>query len=528
MNGYIEENIGFHNTLVRINNQIDFSLFGEVSAEGVVKGKDNFLYEYDYIRGYLGLDFTGERFIEEKMGRMKYIQEALKKEHGITLTLVLEPSKARFYPEKLPGQYKRSGEIKTNFSAYKKAAQKMGVNLIDFNQYFLSMEDTASYPLYPPYGIHWSLYGMSFCADSIINYIQHYWVQTLPKYDVRFYVSETPEKTDNDVEKALNLLFPLASPELAYPEYTFDTLHAAAKPYVLVIADSYYFNIFNTRIPRYIFNNEAFWYFNRRVYPEFYYDSTEVADLDIRTEIEKQDYIFLMITERFLHRFDWHFIDNLYDIYAPEFLRYPEYEYFNDILNNDDLFKKLVAQSQDEQVPLESLLWENAHFLFMENEWADFMMMYGLERQMEIIKNDTGWYNHIKEKASEQDIPVLQMLRKDAEYVFQQNYPELYRINEGINYKKAEIFMDQEYRPGVTSLMNKYYLPGWRAEEVYAKELYFEERVKQYEKTIRSDEEWLDHVRKKAKKNDLTLDEMIRIDAEYMLQQELEDLRSKM
>ncbi len=38
-NKYLEENIGFRNFLVRLINQIDFSLFRTTHAEGVIVGK---------------------------------------------------------------------------------------------------------------------------------------------------------------------------------------------------------------------------------------------------------------------------------------------------------------------------------------------------------------------------------------------------------------------------------------------------------------------------------------------------------
>ena len=527
MNDFIDENIGLHNTLVRLNNQLDFTLFGIVKAEGVVKGKDNYLFEYDYIRGKLGLDFTGERFIEEKLRRMKFLQEHLEEEYGTVLALVLEPSKARFFPGKLPEEHKGKPAGSTNYGTYKRLAEQLGVNLLDFNEYYLEMKDTASYPLYPPYGIHWSLYGMTFCADSILRYIDDNWPHPLNGYSYDFYTSSVPERTDNDVEKALNLLFPLPSPELAYPSYEFTDGAVEQKPNVLVVADSYYFNIFNTGIPENIFNNQAFWYFNARVYPDYYYSPTLVEDVDLKKETEKQDFIFLMVTERFLHRFDWHFIDNLYDVYAPAFLRYPEYEYFNDVVNNDDLFKKLVARAKEGNEPLDELIWENAYFLFMEKEWADFMMLHGLERQVEIIRNDSTWYGHIIEKATEQDIPVTEMLRRDAEYVFRQNYPDLFRINEGIRSKRNEIFIYQETSQEWDHLMKEYYLKSYRAQEVLAQQLYFEERIGGFEEAIRNDKAWFEHVRNKAEDHGLPLDEMIKIDAEYMLEQELDDLRNK-
>ena len=35
---WLEENIGFHNGLVRINNQLDYTLFHKPNADGVIRG----------------------------------------------------------------------------------------------------------------------------------------------------------------------------------------------------------------------------------------------------------------------------------------------------------------------------------------------------------------------------------------------------------------------------------------------------------------------------------------------------------
>ena len=40
---WLEENIGFHNVLVRLNNQVDYSIFHAPNAEGVVAGMGSFM-----------------------------------------------------------------------------------------------------------------------------------------------------------------------------------------------------------------------------------------------------------------------------------------------------------------------------------------------------------------------------------------------------------------------------------------------------------------------------------------------------
>ena len=56
---YIDQNIGFRNVLVRTYNQMHYSLFDNARANQVVVGKDNYLYEENYIKAHLGRDFVG-------------------------------------------------------------------------------------------------------------------------------------------------------------------------------------------------------------------------------------------------------------------------------------------------------------------------------------------------------------------------------------------------------------------------------------------------------------------------------------
>ena len=80
---WLEDHIGFRNFFVRINNQIDFSLFGEVHADGVVLGKENVLYEFDYIREYTGNDFVGYYLIDKRIRQLTFLQKHLKENYGL-------------------------------------------------------------------------------------------------------------------------------------------------------------------------------------------------------------------------------------------------------------------------------------------------------------------------------------------------------------------------------------------------------------------------------------------------------------
>ena len=77
---YLKDHSGFRNFLVRLQNQYDFTLFRKTNAEGAIVGKNKQLYEYDYIRSWLAIDYPGDSFIKQKLNRTKYLQEYLKKE----------------------------------------------------------------------------------------------------------------------------------------------------------------------------------------------------------------------------------------------------------------------------------------------------------------------------------------------------------------------------------------------------------------------------------------------------------------
>src|SRR5690554_2202053 len=62
---FVNDNIGFRPWFVRIHNQIQYSFFDKAHAHGVINGKDNYLYELNYIKAYNGQDFLGHTKIIE-------------------------------------------------------------------------------------------------------------------------------------------------------------------------------------------------------------------------------------------------------------------------------------------------------------------------------------------------------------------------------------------------------------------------------------------------------------------------------
>nr|NQU90395.1 hypothetical protein [Bacteroidota bacterium] len=534
---YLEDHIGLRNFFVRINNQVKFSLFKETNVEGVVIGKDNMLYEFDYIRAYTGGDFIGKGTITKKMQRVKFLQEYLKSTFDIDFVLVYEPSKARYYPEFIPDTYLENGTSLSNYEYLKEKSNELGIRYLDLNTFFQHAKDTTTKPLYPKYGIHWTEYCMSFVNDTLVKYIEEMRGIDLNEFSVTsFTTSDSISDSDYDIGKTMNLLWRLPQPKMTYPNFIYEQDSTKDKPMVLVVGDSYYWNIFNTRLPRHLFANEAFWYFYAKVYPDSYFGNKRVESLDLKVEIEKQDIILLMVTERFMYKFDWGFVDDLYRLYSPDFSGDLVYDYENVIRLDAGWFDDIVLKAKRQGVPLEDAVRDEATYQAITEKKDIFLIWYGLKHYQEIILNNQGWADLVRNKAIERGISFEDMLIEDADYAFKTDYPEIHAKHNLIKKYEDQIKNNPEWTEQVQMKADQYYMSledmicvdaEYMANQNFVISDPIEEKIKVYEDLIRNDPAWLESVGKKAQEEGLTLDEMIRKDAIYMMGKEKQDSSGK-
>lgn len=308
---FINDSLGFHGQLVRLRNQFCFNIFHQTNAHNVVIGKDNYLFEQDYIDAHYGTDFIGLDSIRHMVIRTRRLQDSLAA-RGKTLVVFLSPSKADFFSEYIPKSQQRDNTENTNYKQYSKLLKQYGVNVIDYNGFYQSQKSHTPYPLYAQYGIHWSEYGLIKATDSLMHYIAQKSGLTLPRIVIdRNVLIRQPQYSDYDLGKLLNLSDkPLPSYPLCYPEWHWTADTMSPKPTLTVISDSYYWEVYNLGIQQQGFQGK-FWYYNSSVYPESFTKETFTHDLNIKEEIKKSDVILIMSTTPGLRTFSWGAIDNL-------------------------------------------------------------------------------------------------------------------------------------------------------------------------------------------------------------------------
>jgi len=357
---FVKENTGFRSNFVRLYNQEDYSLFSIPHASKIIIGKKGYLFSDEYITAYLGANFTGKTFCDEKVRLLKKLQDLLWNEKKILLVVILTPDKGTYYSEYIPDRFLKRKKEPTNYSYYAARCTEAGINMIDINRWFLLAKDTSRFPLYPKTGIHWTSYGAVLAADSLLKYLRSKLSLPMPGMVIDgIETNSTALNVDDDIEQTMNLIWEIPHPVYAYPNYHFAFDTTQKKPAALFIGDSFYWNWY-PGIIKSVFSNDEFWYYNMDVYPETRTKPTPVSQVDVVNAINRQDVIILMQVNGAKGNIGYGFIDLALSVLDPA--KSDELRKMEDAIRNNHNWMKLVLQkaaknhiSVNEQLKMEAL-----------------------------------------------------------------------------------------------------------------------------------------------------------------------------
>lgn len=306
-----------HPTAIRLKSQMDYSLYGDIMHANILSGKNNFLFQKEGCEAYIGKDFKGEKWIDERVEKLKSITTYFEKEN-IPFLVLLPPLKARFYSEHLPDFYKKNKTEKTNWNYFSQKLKKEKINSIDFS-FLIKNKDAYEYPIYPPSGQHWTKYGAAICADTIKQNLENIldieMVETLWKDSIE--LSEAKVEFDNELVAGANFIWNPPLAPLPYPNIRYIENDSTTRPNVLAVGDSFYKLIYEFGIVDGLYNNAStFWYYNHEVYPLRLKNGKRLTNkqLNILDEIRQRDVVILTVFEDNLERFVFGFVDEVYEL----------------------------------------------------------------------------------------------------------------------------------------------------------------------------------------------------------------------
>lgn len=308
---WLNEKLGFHYTLIRLRNQVWYWCFKAPAMQDAIIGKEDYLYAEGYVTAYTGKDFIGHASINTMTKKLKAIQDTLAA-HNVTLVVVFAPGKASIYPQYVPDSYGKPA-AETNHSVMRHTFDSAGVNLVDFDQYYIDRRNSTKFPIYPKVGVHWTNYAALVAMDSLIHYIEKKRNIDLP--NVIFKGEEWSAATrdyDDDVGSGLNLLIPIKNYPMAYPKYEIEDTAGKAHINMMSVADSYIRMMMFQGLSTKVTANHDYWYYNQGIEHSDGSPKTSTLDEDVAKSTMKHDVVMIMATEMNLAGFSWGYINDAY------------------------------------------------------------------------------------------------------------------------------------------------------------------------------------------------------------------------
>jgi hypothetical protein len=370
MDTYVENTIGFRPILVRLHNQIQYSLFDTVNAQGVIFGENGYLFELNYIKAFYGLNFVGFDKINTDIIETRFVNDWLLRQEK-HLIVVLAPGKGTFFKDQIPDSYKPDSIHITNNKVYIDSLSKYQIPIIDGNSYFEKIKDTSQFALFPKSGIHWSYYGMGLIFDSLLQKMEIDGGKKFIDFGMKnIEVSKKLRSPDQDLWEGMNVFAQPSDYAMPYPKFYFENPVKENMPKVIVVADSYYWQWFGSGYATRSFHSHDFWYYNTQIYPGNGGEAIQRHNVDIISRVMETDFVILLQTDANMDRYSFGFIHDLYLA-----------------------IQKLDAMSTEDLLAIEKIIAG--------------------------IKASPDYMKTIEKKAAQRHISVEEMLRGDAMWVFQ-------------------------------------------------------------------------------------------------------------
>ena len=161
LNSYFNDHFAFRQELTTIDAILTTKLTRTSNNDDVIYGKDGWLYYEDTMDEYLGRNVLTDRGINNCATSLKLMQEYAEK-NGTEFLFMVAPIKAYLYPEHMPDNYIKAGEV-NNWSKLKPLMDAKAVKYVDLHEAFSG----DSRVMYHKLDTHWNNEGAAFACKKI-------------------------------------------------------------------------------------------------------------------------------------------------------------------------------------------------------------------------------------------------------------------------------------------------------------------------------------------------------------------------
>ncbi|MDA8157086.1 MAG: hypothetical protein M0Z52_11670 [Actinomycetota bacterium] len=214
----------FRRQYILFCDQLYYWLFKKSYMENIVIGKQDWLYELDYIKDYCNLMPAMSADNANNLAKEIALVKSLFKKRGVAFLVLISPSKASVYPEYIPDEFmERKTGAQRDYDIMTALFRQYGIDYVDGARITRNAKMGISLPLFCRGGTHWNYLGASYTVRELVNEVGRLKGMRLANISwdgIR--VSSRPEDgdgSDRDLADGLNLAMPPYNYKVPYPDF---------------------------------------------------------------------------------------------------------------------------------------------------------------------------------------------------------------------------------------------------------------------------------------------------------------------
>ncbi|MBT3539338.1 hypothetical protein HOF40_00070 [Candidatus Parcubacteria bacterium] len=322
---WFQDNFGLRTYLIKTENQFNWQVFNELSSKTntrIIRGLENYLYEYAYIDEYSRRPQKDSKKLELEVQMLKTLQNKLEK-HDIEFLFVISPSKASVYPEFIPNNYifQDRQVLSRSYDMVTKYLDEYGVNYIDGHKILKDIKEEGDYEVFTKGGVHWNYYGACKVVERIVGRLEG-----LLNKDMNHVMCDPvivdmdAHGTDRDLVELINIWTDEeVSGPTPHPKLDIEKSNNNFIPDILFVGDSFTHTLLQVMDGRIYNYRELLYYFKRRIiFDEGAYSEIEGDVLDWKKNIEGKDVVVIENNESHIHDVGFGFIEYALKILESE------------------------------------------------------------------------------------------------------------------------------------------------------------------------------------------------------------------
>lgn len=312
----LTSNLKIREWLIPIRNQIMYSVFGKSPNSNIIIGKNQNLYEEEYIcfETQIYEPMSGEE-IDVLVNKLKTLDTNLKNK-GKHLFVFITPSKAEIYFEDIPDKYMNispENRTESTYSLFVKALEQTDIAWYDSTEDVRRLKETAEFPVFPKTGTHWSNVTGMICAEYLADSMEEQLGINLPEIEVSYEVCDEPVAPDTDIYNLLNLI---QKPKETFYKPIVKSVDSEKENYNIFARGGSFMGQSLGDLIEHGYFAESYYLENTfAICPEGTYSGSfdSYDKLPVRDMIDNSDIIFLEVNEEAVNRMSFGFIDYLLD-----------------------------------------------------------------------------------------------------------------------------------------------------------------------------------------------------------------------